>query len=80
MPQVIAEVEGATEYAVNFGALGADGRSRRAGGQNVVGFAVPGREMGAPWGRTLLGIALAYAGFLGFIQVIAFSGPYTGGR
>ena len=40
----------------------------------------PGREMGAPWGRTLLGIALAYAGFLGFIQVIAFSGPYTGGR
>ena len=25
----------------------------------------PGKEPGAPWGRTLLGIAMAYAGFLG---------------
>ena len=40
----------------------------------------PGKEVGAPWGRTLLGIAAAYAGFLGMIQVVAFSGPFTGGR
>ena len=42
----------------------------------------PGRETGAPWGRTLLGLALAYAGFLGVIQLIGFSaaGPDTGGR
>ncbi len=40
----------------------------------------PGRDPGAPWGRTLLGIAVAYTGFLGLIQLIAFSGPFTGGR
>src|SRR3954469_13649357 len=31
----------------------------------------PGREPGAPWGRTLLGIGMAYAGFLGLLQLIA---------
>jgi S-DNA-T family DNA segregation ATPase FtsK/SpoIIIE len=42
----------------------------------------PGKEPGAPWGRTLLGIALTYAAFLGLLQLIAFSGPNrdTGGR
>jgi DNA segregation ATPase FtsK/SpoIIIE, S-DNA-T family len=40
----------------------------------------PGRDVGAPWGRTLLGIALAYAGFLGIIQMLGFSGEFTGGR
>ena len=40
----------------------------------------PGRQAGAPWGWTLLGIALAYTGFLGMIQIIGFSGPFTGGR
>ncbi len=40
----------------------------------------PGRHPGAPWGRTLLGIALAYAGFLGLIQIVAFSGPFSGGN
>jgi hypothetical protein len=40
----------------------------------------PGREPGAPWGRTLLGIALAYIGLLGLIQIIEFSGSFTGGR
>jgi len=42
----------------------------------------PGREQGAPWGRTLLGLALAYVGFLGIIQLIGFSGVGrdTGGR
>jgi len=42
----------------------------------------PGREQGAPWGRTLLGLALAYVGFLGVIQLLGFSaaGPHTGGR
>jgi len=40
----------------------------------------PGREPGAPWGRTLLGIAIAYAGFLGLIQLVGFSGEFTGGR
>jgi S-DNA-T family DNA segregation ATPase FtsK/SpoIIIE len=39
----------------------------------------PGREPGAPWGRTLLGIAMAYAGFLGLLQLIAI-GDMTGGR
>ncbi|HEY3334260.1 MAG TPA: DNA translocase FtsK 4TM domain-containing protein [Candidatus Limnocylindrales bacterium] len=37
----------------------------------------PGKERGAPWGRTLLGIAVAYAGFLGAFQVIVDRG---GGR
>src|SRR5450759_1988874 len=40
----------------------------------------PGREPGAPWGRTLLGITLAYAAFLGVIQLINFRGEFTGGR
>ena len=30
----------------------------------------PGKEPGAPWGRTLLGIAMAYAAFLGLIQLV----------
>jgi S-DNA-T family DNA segregation ATPase FtsK/SpoIIIE len=40
----------------------------------------PGREPGAPWGRTLLGITLAYASFLGVIQIVNFRGEFTGGR
>ena len=40
----------------------------------------PGREPGAPWGRTLLGITLAYVAFLGVIQVVNFRGEFTGGR
>ena len=40
----------------------------------------PGREPGAPWGRTLLGIAMAYVGVLGLMQLIEFSGQFTGGR
>jgi hypothetical protein len=40
----------------------------------------PGREAGAPWGRTLLGIALAYAGLLGLLQIVELSGQFTGGR
>jgi S-DNA-T family DNA segregation ATPase FtsK/SpoIIIE len=40
----------------------------------------PGREPGAPWGRTLLGIAMAYVGILGLMQLIHFSGEFTGGR
>jgi S-DNA-T family DNA segregation ATPase FtsK/SpoIIIE len=40
----------------------------------------PGREPGAPWGRTLLGIAMAYIGFLGLMQLVEFSGEFTGGR
>ncbi len=40
----------------------------------------PGREPGAPWGRTLLGIALAFIGFLGMIQITEFRGEFTGGR
>ncbi len=42
----------------------------------------PGKEPGAPWGRTLLGIALAYGSFLGLLQLVAFGGPNrdTGGR
>ena len=39
----------------------------------------PGKEPGAPWGRTLLGIAMAYAGFLGLMQLVNFS-ETTGGR
>ncbi len=39
----------------------------------------PGKEPGAPWGRTLLGIALAYVGLLGLLQLIAFN-EWTGGR
>ncbi len=39
----------------------------------------PGKEEGAPWGRTLLGIALAYAGLLGLMQLVELNGT-TGGR
>ena len=39
----------------------------------------PGQEPGAPWGRTLLGIAMAYVGLLGLLQLIAFN-EWTGGR
>jgi DNA segregation ATPase FtsK/SpoIIIE-like protein len=41
----------------------------------------PGKEHGAPWGRTLIGIALAYTALLGLFQLVKFSGPAnTGGR
>jgi len=40
----------------------------------------PGREPGAPWGRTLLGIFMAYAGFLGLLQLFLVRGDFTGGR
>ncbi len=39
----------------------------------------PGKEKGAPWGRTLLGIALAYVGFVGLLQLIDVN-RWTGGR
>jgi len=39
----------------------------------------PGREPGAPWGRTLLGIGMAYAGFLGLMQLINLNAT-SGGR
>ena len=39
----------------------------------------PGKEAGAPWGRTLLGIAMAYTGFLGLVQLVDFNNA-TGGR
>ncbi len=38
----------------------------------------PGKEPGAPWGRTLLGIAMAYIGFLGLIQLVALPNPFRG--
>src|SRR5512135_3745145 len=37
----------------------------------------PGRHPGAPWGRTLLGIVVAYLGFLGVVQAVAGSGGRT---
>ena len=40
----------------------------------------PGKEPGAPWGRTLLGIAMAYAGFLGAFQVLVDRGGGHIGR
>jgi S-DNA-T family DNA segregation ATPase FtsK/SpoIIIE len=40
----------------------------------------PGKDPGAPWGRTLLGIAMAYAGFLGAFQVITGRGGGHVGR
>ena len=39
----------------------------------------PGKEPGAPWGRTLLGIAVAYAGSLGLLELIDLS-RFSGGR
>ena len=42
----------------------------------------PGKETGAPWGRTLLGIGLSYTALLGVIQLVGFApaGGDTGGR
>jgi DNA segregation ATPase FtsK/SpoIIIE-like protein len=42
----------------------------------------PGKEAKAPWGRILIGLAVAYVGFLGVIQILGFSGADrdTGGR
>ncbi|HKF84425.1 MAG TPA: DNA translocase FtsK 4TM domain-containing protein [Candidatus Limnocylindrales bacterium] len=40
----------------------------------------PGKEPGAPWGRTLLGIAMAYAGLLGAFQVLVDRGGGSIGR
>ena len=42
----------------------------------------PGKEVGAPWGRTLLGIAVSYVAVLGIFQLMGFSpaGGDTGGR
>jgi S-DNA-T family DNA segregation ATPase FtsK/SpoIIIE len=42
----------------------------------------PGKDPGAPWGRTLGGIALAYVALLGIFQLIGFSASQgnTGGR
>jgi S-DNA-T family DNA segregation ATPase FtsK/SpoIIIE len=39
----------------------------------------PGKEAGAPWGRTLLGIAMAYVSFLGLVQLVEFN-ETSGGR
>jgi S-DNA-T family DNA segregation ATPase FtsK/SpoIIIE len=39
----------------------------------------PGREPGAPWGRTLLGIAMAYVGLLSLIELLEIS-ESSGGR
>ncbi|MCJ7711599.1 MAG: DNA translocase FtsK 4TM domain-containing protein, partial [Chloroflexi bacterium] len=39
----------------------------------------PGREPDAPWGRTLLGIGMAYVGLLGLMQLVAVN-ESTGGR
>ncbi len=38
----------------------------------------PGRHAEAPWARTLAGIGLAYAGFLGLVQAVAGSGGRIG--
>lgn len=40
----------------------------------------PGRVPGAPWGRTLLGIVLAYASLLGAFQIVAARGGGHIGR
>ena len=39
----------------------------------------PGQHDGAPWGRTLGGLALSYVALLGLIQLIKFRGDFTGG-
>jgi hypothetical protein len=39
----------------------------------------PGKEPGAPWGRTLLGISMAFGGSLGLLQLIDLN-RFTGGR
>jgi S-DNA-T family DNA segregation ATPase FtsK/SpoIIIE len=38
----------------------------------------PGKQPGAPWGRTLLGIGMAYVGFLGLLQLIGLASPLDG--
>ncbi len=38
----------------------------------------PGKEPGAPWGRTLLGIAMAYAGLLGLLKLVTLGNPANG--
>lgn len=38
----------------------------------------PGRTPGAPWGRTLAGIALAYVGFLGLLHLFKLANPIDG--
>ena len=40
----------------------------------------PGQQPGAPWGRTLLGLAVSFAGLLGVIQILGFRGEFTGGN
>jgi hypothetical protein len=42
----------------------------------------PGKEAKAPWGRILIGMTVAFVGFLGVIQLLGFSGAErdTGGR
>jgi DNA segregation ATPase FtsK/SpoIIIE, S-DNA-T family len=40
----------------------------------------PGKDPGAPWGRTLLGLVLAFCGLLGVVQVLEFRGEFTGGH
>jgi DNA segregation ATPase FtsK/SpoIIIE, S-DNA-T family len=37
----------------------------------------PGKDAGAPWGRTLLGIAMAYIGLLGLLQLLRTTNPVT---
>ena len=39
----------------------------------------PGKEPGAPWGRTLLGIGMAYVGLLGLVQLVEVN-QFAGGR
>ena len=39
----------------------------------------PGQHPGAPLGRTLGGLTLAYVGLLGLIQLVEFRGEFTGG-
>jgi S-DNA-T family DNA segregation ATPase FtsK/SpoIIIE len=39
----------------------------------------PGQHDGAPWGRTLGGLALSYVALLGLIQLVEFRGAFTGG-
>jgi DNA segregation ATPase FtsK/SpoIIIE, S-DNA-T family len=39
----------------------------------------PGQKPGAPWARTLLGIAMAYIGLLGLMQLVDLNN-FTGGR
>ena len=39
----------------------------------------PGRQPGSGWGLTLVGVAMAYAGLLGVVQIMA-SPPFSGGH